>query len=892
MIGSTFGNYRVEEQIGRGGMGIVYRAVDSKLGRRVAIKVLPEGCAKDHELRARLEREARLLAALNNGHIASIHGIEEFAGACGLVLEYVPGDTLEKRISSNPLPMKEALKICIQIADALESAHAKGIIHRDLKPANVKITPEGTVKVLDFGLAKALQQEPAATDPEATTALETRANVVMGTAGYMSPEQAQSKPLDRRTDVWAFGCILYELLTGRRAFAGATSAEAMAAVLMREPEWKALPKDVPGRVRLLLRRCFEKDPDKRLRDMGDARLEMEDALSGAAEGEAAPAARGPVWPALAAGLLIGAALVSAWTWDRLRQAGPPQVVRFGFDVPQGQRILPTWNSAIALSPDGKTVAYSLGSNGFPTTFVRRLEDLEARPLSGARGAIPSFSPDGRYLMLMNGMQAQLKKVPVSGGAPVTFASFDMAFRGQWAPDSYYYWTDGYFAPIVRTPDSGGKPEPVTQLDLKKQERAHRHAQMLPSGRAIVFTVAAGGMETFDDARIDAYTAVSKRRKTLVQGGFSARYSPSGHLVYARGGALYAVAFNASSLEVTGAPVKVLDGVFMSANSGAAHFDISATGSLAYLAGKVEGGERTLEWVDRQGNASPLPLPPRSYLFPRVSPDGKSVAFEVEGVNHDLYVYDPARDVTTKMTTDGVSHSPVWTPDGKHLAFRSWKAGTMTMWWMPSDRSGPEERLTTVGARQSAVAFSPDVRYMTFTQMDPERELMDIWVLSVAGDRKPQPFARSNFQEGSGRFSPDGKWVAYCSNESGRPEVFVQPWPGPGPKVQVSSEGGMDPVWSHDGTEIFYRNGDKMMAVSVSLPGGFRPGKPVLLWEGHYSLGMSSSCGPAGVSSGNYDVTSDGRRFLMVKDLDQDAGSTRIVVVVNFAEELKRVVKTN
>ena len=422
------------------------------------------------------------------------------------------------------------------------------------------------------------------------------------------------------------------------------------------------------------------------------------------------------------------------------------------------------------------------------------------------------------------------------------------------------------------------------------------AECIPVGRATDgnangisgVTVSAGGIDSFDDARIDSFTLDTKRRKTLVQGGFSARYSPTGHLVYARGGNLYAVPFDAKALEVTGSPVKVAEGIFMSTNSGSAYFDVSRAGALAYAVGKAEGGERTLAWVDRQGKSTPLSLPVRSYLFPRISPGGKQIAFELEGVNHDPYAHDPDRGVTTKMTTDGVSHAPVWTPDGKRLAFRSWKAGTMTMWWMPADRSGPEERLTKVGARQSLVAFSPDDRYAAFNQMETDGTMTDLWMLPLTGDRTPRPFVKSKFTEGSGRFSPDGRWVAYCSNESGRAEVYVQTWPEPGPKIQISSEGGDDPIWSRNGRELFYRNGDKMMVVSVATQPTFRASKPQPLWEGHYSHGMSSSCGPPGTTSANYDVTSDGQRFLMVKDLDQDAISTRIVVVLNFAEELKRL----
>jgi serine/threonine-protein kinase len=504
------------------------------------------------------------------------------------------------------------------------------------------------------------------------------------------------------------------------------------------------------------------------------------------------------------------------------------------------------------------------------------------------------------------MKSALMKVALSGGAPVLFAPYDMAFRGDWGPDNNYYWTTHYFGPIVRTAGFGSQPEPVTELDLRREERTHRHVQFLPGGEAIILTVSSGGIQSFDDARIDLCRLDTKKRITLVQGGFSPRYSPSGHIVYARAGSLYAVPFDLKRLEVTGPPFKVVDGVFMSTNSGSAHFDISRTGALAYAVGRAEGGDRTLVWVDRNGKADPLPLPPRSYVFPRISPDGTQLAVEVEGVNHDLYTWDFDRGVMTKMTTDGLSHAPVWTPDGKHIAYRSWKAGTMTMWWMPSDRSGPEERLTSVGARQSVVSFSPDGRYMAFNQMETsgmgmgpgEMGIMGsgshemdaggtgVWILPMQGDRTPRPFVRSKFTEGSGRFSPDGKWVAYCSNESGRNEVFVQQWPGPGPKIKISSEGGTDPIWSRNGKELFYRNGNKMMAVQVATQPVFKPSKPQLLWEAPYAHGMSSSCGPPGTTEGNYDVASDGSRFLMIKDLSEDLVSTRIVVVLNFAEELK------
>jgi hypothetical protein len=512
--------------------------------------------------------------------------------------------------------------------------------------------------------------------------------------------------------------------------------------------------------------------------------------------------------------------------------------------------------------------------------------------------------------MVDSMDQKLKKVAVGGGAPVPLVTTDMYGRGDWGRDGFIYFTDRYPGAIQRIPENGGLPQPVTALNTQKREFPHRHAQVLPGGKAIIFTVVAAGMETYNDARIELQTLDTRQRKILVQGGFGARYSPSGHVVYANAGSLYAVPFDLSTLEVTGLPVKVIDGVQMSTNTGAAYFDVSATGDLAYVPGAAEGGGRSLVWVDRQGNGEAVPLPPRSYLFPRISPDGKSIVVEVEGATHNLYSYDLARTVLTQLTTDGLSHAPLWTPDGQNICYRSWKAGTMTMWSMPADQSRQGERLTTVGARQSAVSVSPDGRYLAYNQMadmtagngmaaggmaeegnggeSPMGTGTDIWILPLqGGDRTPRVFKQSTFDEASAKFSPDGKWVAYCTNRTGRSEIYVEPWPGPGMRIQLSSDGGTDPLFSRDGREIFYRNGDKMMVVQVSMAGHFSAGPPTILWTGHYSLGLSSSCGPPGVSSANYDVSADGQRFLLVKDQDEDAGSSSLVVVLHWADELKR-----
>lgn len=426
---------------------------------------------------------------------------------------------------------------------------------------------------------------------------------------------------------------------------------------------------------------------------------------------------------------------------------------------------------------------------------------------------------------------------------------------------------------------------MTELDANKSERSHRFANLLPDGQSLLYTVASSSIDTYNDARIDLWDLRTRTKKTLFTGGTSAAYSPSGHIVYARAGKLFAMPFDLARREVTGRPFEVLNGVLMSGNTGAASFTLSRRGDLAYVPGAAEGGRRSLVWVDRSGTTETLPLPPASYLYPRLSPDGRYLAVEIEGPNHDFHVYDFERSVLTKMTTDGMSHDPVWSPDGKRIAFRSWLAGGMTMWWMPADRSASAARLNPKGTRQSPVSFSPDGKFLTFDEKNYETS-DDAWILPLEGGGDPIPVARSRFREGSPKFSPDGHWVAYTSDESGKAEVYVQAFPAPGPKIQISNGGGFDPTWRRSGGEIYYRSGNKMMRVSVSTSPRFRAAAPTPLWQGDYSSGAASSCGMPGVSSSNYDVTPDGERFLMVRDDDSAVAGTKIVVVLNWATELK------
>jgi serine/threonine-protein kinase len=909
LTGRRIGTFEIKALLGLGGMGEVYRAYDTKLGRDVAIKVLPRAFTTDAGRLANLEREARVVASLSNPHIAAIHGLEESDGIRGLVLELVEGDTLAQKLadSSNAsrpgLRLPEVLNYAHQIADALEAAHERGITHRDLKPANIKITPDGVVKLLDFGIAKVVTGEGPGVDlthADTVTASGTGLGLVIGTAGYMSPEQARGKTVDKRTDVWAFGCVLYEMLTGKRAFEGHTIPDTIAAVIERDPDWSAVPSDTPRAVRRLLVRCLDKDPKQRLRDMGDARVELEqmirapgdDVDPAVAARETGAWRRRTKWAASLAVLLAVASSVLVWlALTRPGTPGDSRVSRFTINFPKGTFTIPTMNSTIAISADGARIALTPWPDG--PVVVRSLDALEYSSIDATKSPAwrqgPQFSPDGNYLSYIdgNGIVANVRpllKAPLSGGPVVKLADYDNFHNGDWSQDGWIYWTNTYPGGIVRVRDSGVGPiEPVTELG--DGERSHRFARVLPGGDALIYTVAFAGITSYDDARIDLWDLKTRQRKTLVTGGSSAFYSPSGHIVYARGGKLFALPFDLERREVTGSALQVVDDVMMSQNTGAAHFALSQRGDLAYVPGGVEGGNRTVVWVDRSGKTETVPLKPASYLYPRIAPDGQSMAVEIEGPNHDFYFYDFARTVLSMVTTDGMSHNPVWSTDGKRLAYRSWLAGGMTMWLMNADRSGTPARLDPNGTRQSPVSFSTDGRFLTFDQKDSQNG-DDAWILPLAGGES-RPISRSKFGEGSAKFSPDDRWIAYSSNESGKEEVYVQPFPGLGPKIQVSNAGGTDPMWRQMGGELYYREGRKMMVVSVATAGSeLRPSAPKPLFEGNYYQGTGASCEMGGPAAANYDVTPDGQRFLMVRDNAGAASSARAIVVVNWAEELK------
>jgi serine/threonine-protein kinase len=895
--GTGLGHYRIREHLGAGGMGTVYKATDTKLGRQVALKLLRREMLEDTGALARFEREARTLASLNHPRIGAIYGFEEDSGVRFLTLEYVPGPTLAERLRRGPLPFREAMLVGNQIAEALEIAHARGIIHRDLKPSNIKLSENGQVKVLDFGLAKPVERSHLVQSTDSTATIPenlTHSLTILGTPRYMSPEQASGKELDARTDIWSFGCVLYEALTGKQAFRGATITEVLAAVLEREPDWAALPAGTSARLVLLLKRCLRRDRNSRLRDIGDARIELEDLLAAPAQEESArnsaAITRRTAISALS-GAAAGAAATGVFAISRYRGSVPRKLTQFAIMAPDNGFFLISANRRIAISPDGSHIALGVGLGGFnpEAIYLRSLSELESKRIKDLpSGGAPFFSPDGRWIgFATNAVPFVIRKVAVSGGGSTAICPHDAFVGATWTHGDTIYLVDENPGGLMSVPAAGGQLKEVAKLDFAQGERQHKFPSALPGGKVVLATVTTADTATFDDGRIVAFLPGTGKRKTLLEGGTQPRYS-SGYLLYAHDGKILAVRFDPDHLEVKGQPFTALEGVQMSRNTGVGNFDISLNGDLVYVAGNCDGGARTLVWVDRNGKPEPVALPAKSYLHPRLSPDDRRLAIEVEGANHDLYVYDFDRGVLANITTDGVSHWPVWSPDGSQLSYRSGPMGHFTLWHVAADRSGKPEQVPATGITQNAESWSPDGRTIAYTAAAPGVP-PSIMVAHLDGNHEAQLIDKEKAPEGSPKFSPDGRWLAYCSNESGRPQVYVQAVPGPGAKIQISNDGGTDPVWKRTGGELYYRNGDSMMVVAVSTGLTFKAGRPWELWKGHYSHGMSTSCGPPGATSSNYDVTADGKRFLMVRDDDQDrATSKQIVVVQGWVDELRRM----
>jgi serine/threonine-protein kinase len=892
MIGRTLSHYRVVEKIGAGGMGEVYRATDTRLGREVAIKVLPEEFARDPERLARFEQEARLLAALNHPRIAAIHGLEEADGVRFLAMELVPGVTLAERIARGPLAVDEAVGIARQIAEALEAAHEKGIVHRDLKPANVKVTPEGGVKVLDFGLAKAFETDSSSGDQSRSptlTAAATRAGVIMGTAAYMSPEQARGKRVDRRTDVWAFGCVLYEMLTGKVAFAGETVSDSIAFILAREPDWKALPASVTPELRRLLRRCLEKNADRRLRDLGDARLELEEVLSpadagaldgagSAAAGEVAVGSRASrrwliLTAALALATVAGHALV-VWVSGRRAPLDAAPVRRLSILLPP--ETPPSESGAsLWLSPDGKRLVYGAGYGRTTRLYQRMMDQSEVTPIVGSEGGSTlSISPDGQFIAFV--ADNKLKRIALAGGAAITLADASMSSVPAWMPDGTIIYGPLYNSGLMRISAQGGTPVKVSTPDPSQGELGHWHPFLMPDGRSLLFTVwTKGGLPA---ARIALLDLTTGKHRILIEGGFGGRYVRSGHIVYARPGEIMAAPFDAARGAVTGPGVPVVEGVETDPSSAAPYFSLSDDGTLVYL--PAGAAANRIVWADATGVPRPITTEKRGFRFPAVSPDGRKIAVSLfEQGSADLWMLEPERGVLTRLTTSPrLEFMPRFTPDGKRLVFVT-DTGAFTLYWMPADGSAPPELLWESAFDKLPGNWSPDGRTLVYTQNEIGNK-GDIWLLDVAPEKRARPFLATEFDEKAPAFSPDGRNIAFMSDESGQMEIYVAPATSSGSKTRLSTGGGKDPRWAPDGRQIFYRNEETLMAVALQPGVVPTPGPPrTILTDPNMLEGWGGYP--------NYDVASDGRRFVVIEGSGTGSSPTPLTVVENWFEELKR-----
>jgi Tol biopolymer transport system component len=907
--GTSLGPYRIECFLAAGGMGEVYRAHDTRLGREVALKILPESFTHDRERLARFRREAHVLAALNHPHIAAIYGLEEANGRRFLVLELVDGETLADRLARGRLPVDEVLAVATQIAEALEAAHEKGITHRDLKPANIALTTDGTVKVLDFGLAKATEIEGGpsvdrTTSPTITSpAMMTGVGVLLGTAAYMSPEQAKGKAADKRSDVWAFGCVLYEMLTGTRAFEGEDVSDTLAAVLRGEPDWAAVPAGVPRYVRTLARRCLEKNRTARIADMAAARFVL--AHGATIEGTPGTTAlsatlwlRALPWAVtvtFATGLVLVLGLWAPW-----RQKAVPAPMRVSVELGTDVSLASTdLGAAMILSPDGTLIAFvgHTSGGGSSQLYVRRLDQLQPTPLAGTDDAeSPFFSPDGQWIAFFAG--GKLKKIAVTGGAAVTLCDAPRERGGAWGDDGTIVFAPVSFASnaslvagLLRVSSTGGTPAPLTPQAERETPQA-RWPQILPGGRAVLFTDSRAPA-AFNDADLVVQPLPSGARKVVQRGGFYGRYVPSGHLLYVHDSTLWAAPFDLDRLAVTGPPVRAIEGVTSNAENGGAQVALSASGTLVYLPGQDRSGV-PIYWIDREGRTTPLRSAAANWNSLQFAPDGRRLALQINlvGSGANIWVYEWARDALSLLTSEPGNHAqPVWTPDGRRIVFASTPAnqGTLNLYWKRADGVGDAQRLTDSPYEHHPTSWHPNGKFLAFSELNPQTNF-DLLILPMEGDEasgwkagQPTVFLKSRFNEREPMFSPDGRWIAYQSDESGRDEVYVRSFAGAGGKWQISNGGGVFPVWSRTARELFYGTPTQQIMVSAYdvERDSFRAEKPRLWSDTRYR--------PRG-SLRPFDLHPDGKRFGLAPAAPAPAGARQdhVTVIFNVFDELRRI----
>lgn len=903
--GTKFGPYEIQSLLGAGGMGEVYRARDTRLDRAVAIKILASHLSSSPELKQRMEREARAISSLNHPNICHLYDLGSQNGTDYLVMEFLEGETLAERLRRGALPLSDVLKIGTTVAEALALAHRQGIVHRDLKPGNIMLTKRGA-RLMDFGLAKSAHSgvPGAATNAPLLSAAQTlseaspmspltSAGAVVGTIQYMSPEQVEGKEIDGRSDVFSFGAVLYEMVTGKRAFEGKSQLSVASAILEKEPEEiSTLKPTSPPALDRTIRKCLAKQPDDRWQSASDLATQLSWIADASATGTAVAATaagRSTNWRQfgwIVSGLLM-LLLIAALAWSplhRAKEAGP--VMRFSIPLPEGDALGGTWYwyPSIAISGDGTQVAYVTHHGGNSQIYIRRVGEAMPRAIPGTeRADMPFFSPDAQWLGIYSG--GEMKKVPLAGGPTVTIAK--TAFKGaNWTEDGTIYFANG--AGLMKVAESGGTPQTVTTLDAKAGETDQEYPELLPGGKALLFTVRNMEEPSFDEADIAAVKLTTGERKILVKQGTDAHYLSSGHLVFMRGGVLMAVPFDADKLEVMGAAVPVVENVLENPRIGAGQYAASKNGMLVYIPGGVTYGEHEMVFVDKTGNTKPLTATKRPYEDFTVSPDGKYLAITIEGAITNTWIHDIARDTETRFNFGIENRDPSWTPDGKRIAYSGHKDGKYAIFWKPLDGSAPEEPLLQKDFPVFAWFFSPDGNTLLYADT-LFGGANNVGALPLQDRQHDRTIFPPNYNVEWAVLSPDGKWIAYDSDESGRPEVYLAPYPALAPRERISTDGGLHPLWAPDERELYYRMGttaeemeqrflgqkSRVMAVSIETKPTLKVGQPRMLFEGPYFE-----------SGHDIAITPDGKGFILIRENDA-TGPREIEVVVNWLSELKQ-----